>query len=522
MRLVWLAVVWLIGIALGLGEGAARWGLLLAWCGLVALAFALLLPRAWRPLLFLTATLVCGSLGVWRATLVQHPAADLPPGTIAGVRGVVRDWPIRGSSADTAIVAVDAMRVADGWYEGTALLRVELPLAPAVGRGDRIEVYGGYRPTATIDLVSFRDFLARQGIHGQFRGYSSRIIAVGGRDGLSSWRAEQLTALEERLRRHIPGAEGALTTGILLGDDRLLPLPTQRAFASTGTAHIMALSGWNVALVAGLCAIVGKRLGRGRSIFWLAGSALAIWAFVLFVGTSPTLVRAAIMGSLYLLAEATGRRGDALSALALAAILMTAAEPGTLFDIGFQLSCAATIGLIVGSAPLLKLLQRGHLPTIIAAPTAATLAAELATLPLSLHHFERFSLMTLPTNLLVEWPVPLIMAGGVATAIAAWLPGPLADLCGLLTWLPARAMLLVVEQIGALPWATRTLAVPGWPTVAALYVACGVALTLPVWSTPLRQHARIGVLSSHPALIPVLGGTLGGLFLWACLTLLSN
>ena len=520
MRLVWLAVVWLIGIALGLGDGSARWGLLLAWCGLVTLAFVLLIPRAWRPLLFLAVALGSGSLGVWRASLVTHPPAALPPGTITGVRGVVRDWPIRGSSADTAIVVVEAARVGERWQEGTALLRVELPLAPAVGRGDRVEVYGIYRPTPMIDLRSFREFLARQGLHGQFVGYSGRVIAVGGRGDLSSWRAEKLTALEENLRRHIPGAEGALATGVLLGDDRLLPGTARKAFVDTSTAHIMALSGWNVALVAGLCAIIGQRLGRGRSIFWLAGSALAIWVFVLFVGASPTLVRAAIMGSLYLLAEATGRRGDALSALALAAILMTAVEPGTIFDIGFQLSCAATIGLIVGSVPLMTLLGRGHLPKIIAAPTAATLAAELATLPLSLHHFGRFSLMTLPTNLLVEWPVPLIMIGGVVTAFASVLPGPLADLCGVLTWLPACAMLFFVEQIGGLPWITRTLAVPDWSTVAALYVACGAALTIPAWSPPLQQHARLALLNTRPTVIPLVGGGFAGLLCWVCLTLL--
>jgi len=141
-------------------------------------------------------------------------------------------------------------------------------------------------------------------------------------------------------------------------------------------------------------------------------------------------------------------------------------------------------------------------------------------LPLSLHHFERFSLMTLPTNLLVEWPVPLIMAGGMATAITAWLPGPLADLCGLLTWLPARAMLLVVEHIGAIPWVTRTLPAPSWPTVAALYLAGGVALTIPTWSTPLRQHARIALVQAHPTALPLVGGACGGLVFWGCLTLL--
>lgn len=520
MRLVWLDSAWLIGIALGLGRAPGQWAALLAWSALAALAFALLLPGVWRPLLLLAVALVCCGLGTWRASLVRHPPATLPAGTITAIRGVVRDWPIRGDRADTAIIAVETVRVADGWSEGTALLRVELSPAPAVGRGDRVEVRGYYRSTGTIELAGFRSYLERQGLHGQFRGSGTTIVAVGGRGDLATWRARQLAALEADLRRHIPGAEGALTTGVLLGDDRLLPPATRAAFTSTGTAHIMALSGWNVALVAGLCAIVGRGLGRGRSLAWMGLSALAIWFFVLFVGASPTLIRAAIMGMLYLAAEAVGRRGDALNALALAAIGMTAFSPGALLDIGFQLSCAATLGLIAGTAPLLAGLRRFRLPPLVAAPTAATIAADLATLPLSLHHFGQFSLVTLPTNLLVEWPVPLIMAGGVATGIAGWLWGPLADLWGLLTWLPARAMLLAVEGMGALPWADRKLAAPGWPTVAALYAAFGLALSLPRWSALLRERVGHAVIRARPTVLPLLGGALGGLTIWACLILL--
>jgi competence protein ComEC len=293
----------------------------------------------------------------------------------------------------------------------------------------------------------------------------------------------------------------------------------------------MALSGWNITIIAGLCALIGRRLGHGRSRLWLVGSALAIWLFVFFVGASPTLLRAAIMGSLYLLAEAVGRRGDALNALALATIAMTALDPAVLLDIGFQLSCAATIGLIVAAGPLARGLQRWHFPAVLAAPIGATLAAELSTLPLSLHYFGRISRVTLPANLLAAPLVAPIMAGGVATALLSLLPGPLATIGGLLTWFPARAMLLIVEELGALPHVNEPLATPDWPAVAALYAALGVASAAPRWWPhsramlgAIRDRARIPCPLPGPSAtwLPLAGGVLCGVTLAGWMLLLHG
>ena len=399
MALVWLAMAWLVGLAYGLGGPAIPgWGAI-AWAGLVLLALALLAPQHLRAIVLLGVLVGAGALGLWRTTLSLTPVATLPAGAIGAIRGVVLDWPTRGAASDTALVAVDQARVGSSWSPASARVRVTLPLTPAVGKGDRIETSGRFEATEQITLVGFRDYLLRQGLHGQFQGRQSHILAVGLRAGPDTWRALGLATLEERLRLHIPGAEGALVTGVLLGDDNFLPIHTQAAFTRTSTSHIMALSGWNIATIAGLCALIGRRIGRRRSRFWLAGSAMTIWMFVLFVGASPTLLRAAIMGSLYLLAEAVGRRGDALNALALAAIVMTAFNPKALLDIGFQLSCAATIGLIVAAGPLARVLQRWRLPAWLAVPIGATVAAEWFTLPLSLRHFGRISRVTLPANL---------------------------------------------------------------------------------------------------------------------------
>jgi hypothetical protein len=147
----------------------------------------------------------------------------------------VLDWPTRGAASDTAIVAIEEARGATGWQAASARVRVGLPLAPAVGKGDRIEVRGRFEATERVALVGFREYLLRQGLHGQFWGRQSRVLVVGTRAGPDAWRALGLTALEERLRRHIPGAEGALVTGVLLGDDNFLPPQTKQAFAATST-----------------------------------------------------------------------------------------------------------------------------------------------------------------------------------------------------------------------------------------------------------------------------------------------
>ncbi len=518
MRLVWLAIAWLIGIALGLGATPWRWAILSVWATLIVVALALLWPARRSLLLFLVVACLCCGLGVWRAAVVQHPAALLPAGSITAMRGVVQGWPIRGDGGDTAVVAVDAVRVADRWSAGTAVVQVDLPFAPAVGSGDQIEVAGSYRAREQMTLPTWRDYLTRQGIHGQFRAYNTQIVAQGPRDTVLARKEALLIAIEERLRRDIPGAEGALTTSVLFGDDRLLPPATRQAFVRTGTTHIMALSGWNVALVAGLCAQIGAVLKRGRSVFWLSGSAITIWAFVFFVGASPSLVRAAIMGSLYLVAEALGRRADVLNALALAVIGMTVYAPEALLDIGFQLSCAAVVGLIVAAPLLQKYLQQLRLPKLLGAPIAATIAAELATLPLISHYFGQFSLATLPTNLLVEWPVPLIMGGGFVTALVGFLPGPLGSFFGLLTWLPARAMLAVVETIGSQPGIVRALPPPDWAGVALLYCGLGAMLAIALRWDALRQRT----LWKHPVAVSLVSGIVGACIVWGGLVALSR
>lgn len=517
MRLIWLGGAWLVGIALG--PGAWGWWPPALCGGAALLALAVLYP-GWRGrLLFAALTLATLALGAWRGGAVRLEPADLPAGTIEAVRGTVVGWPERANRGDRAALAVEEVRIAGRWQGAAARVRAEAPLYPALGAGDYVELWGYYRPVEAITLAGFRDYLRRRGFHGQFRGFRARILAAGARDDAETRRVATVARVEERLRRHIPQPEAALVTGVLLGNDNLLPKGQRDAFNATGTSHIMALSGWNIALVAGLCATLGRRLGRARSWLWQGGSIAAIWGYTLLVGGGPTLIRAAIMGTLYLLAGAVGRRGDALTALVLAAAAMTAATPGVILDLGFQLSCAATAGLILCAGRLARALRR--LPAPVAAGAAASLSAELFTLPLTLHHFGRLSTVTLPANLLIEPLVPAIMAGGALTALASAVADRAGALCGLATWLPARLLLEVVERLGALAWASRGVATPGLPVVAACYVVLGAALTVPTWAPPALAAGRAALDRPRPALAPLLYGVGGGLIagLWLALLL---
>ncbi|HEX5503886.1 MAG TPA: ComEC/Rec2 family competence protein [Thermomicrobiales bacterium] len=521
---VWLGGAWLAGVALGLA-GADWWPA--AGCGGAALlALAALYPERRRGLLWAALLVGALALGAGRAGLGRPTPADLPPGEIEAARGVVVAWPERGDRGDRLVVAVDQVRIAGRWQGGAARVSVDAPPYPPAWRGDRVEVVGAYRPVAAIELVGYRDALARRGLHGDFRAFGLRLLDAAPRDDVESRRAALLDWIGAALRRHVPQPEAALVAGLLLGDASLLPRATRDAFNATGTAHVMALSGWNIALVAGLCALVGRRLGRERAWYWLAGSAGVVWLYTVLVGGGPTLVRAAIMGTLYLLAGATGRRGDALTALVAAAVLMTALAPGALLDLGFQLSCAATAGLVLCSGRLAHALRR--LPPFVAEGLAATVAAELFTLPLALHAFGRLSLVTLPANLLIEPLVPAVMLGGVATVAARALDGLAtlpADLCGLAAWLPARGLLLVVERLGAPGWAAVTIAPPGWPVVAALYGALAAALDAPAWRpVAARLAARWwrALVGARPAVAPLACGAASGAVIVAWALLLAG
>jgi competence protein ComEC len=250
----------------------------------------------------------------------------------------------------------------------------------------------------------------------------------------------------------VPEPEAALGAGILLGVRASIAPEINDAFAVAGLTHVVAISGWNIAIVAALVAAAVRPLARRPGGRWttalVAGS--TVGGYVVLTGASPSVVRAALMAGAMLVARMGGSRAHAASALALAALVMLVAAPPVLWDVGFQLSLLATAGLVWFGAPVERRLAGW--PGWIREPVALTLAAQLTTLPVILVNFERLSLVAPVANVLVVPFVPVAMLFSALAAVIGLVDSILdPPLIGTaLTWLAGGAAWLVLRVIVAL------------------------------------------------------------------------
>lgn len=299
--------------------------------------------------------------------------------------------------------------------------------------GEHLRLRGKLVTPPENEEFSYREYLARQGIHAYMSGAEvTRLPGNGGNPVKKAIYAFKDKALAN-IYQIFPDPEASLLSGILLGVDTGLPQDLQQAFKDTGTAHIIAISGFNIAIIAGLFFLLFSRtLGQTRgSIVAILGIAL----YTFLVGADAAVVRAAIMGSISLAARLFGRRNDGMNALMLSAAIMSIFNPNIPWDVGFQLSFFATLGLILYAEPFqewaVNIITHFTEPGTarkIAAPISEyfllTLAAQLTTLPIMAYTFKRISLISLIANPFVLPVQPAVMiVGGVAVILSLiWLP----------------------------------------------------------------------------------------------------
>jgi competence protein ComEC len=260
------------------------------------------------------------------------------------------------------------------------------------------------------------------------------------------------------LGRGMPAREAALARGFVLGEDESIDAGTAEDFRRSGLAHLLAVSGENVTLLSLLgSALLGAfGIPLRERLLWLLG---LIAVYVPLAGAGPSIQRAAVMGAVGLVATLAGRRSSRFFALALALGVTLAVEPTIASDVGWQLSFAAVVGILLLAGPLRKALVgrlgRGRWRRTLAEGVAVTVAATLATAPLVAYHFETLSTTTLVANVLALPAVAPAMWLGMVSAAAAQVPGlPLGPLNGL-----DALLLAYVAQVAS--WC----AAPNWAEV---------------------------------------------------------
>ena len=266
---------------------------------------------------------------------------------IVEIRGMVTDEPdIRDRFSLLAFSANEV--TADGERKdvsGTALIRV--PKYPAFHYGDVLKITGELETPASFNDFDYKTYLAQQGIYSII--YYPKIEFIGHGEGSKplQWIYSLREHLSASLSRALPEPQGSLAQGILLGMRANIPDSLKQAFSRTGTAHLLAISGLHMSIIIAMLLSFGILVfGRKRSIYiWLAFT--AIWFYALLTGMHPPVIRAAIMGSLFLIAEYLGRQRSAITALAFAATVMVGIQPQILWSVSFQLSFLAMTGLIL-------------------------------------------------------------------------------------------------------------------------------------------------------------------------------
>jgi competence protein ComEC len=314
-------------------------------------------------------------------------------------------------------------------------------------------------------------------------------------------------ALARALEVLVPSPESAILLGIVLGERAGVPAELSRAFAASGTTHLLAISGFNMTLVATAVALVLS--GRVGPVSRAVASVAAIVAYSLLVGLSASVLRAALMAAVGACGIVSGRRAATANALCAAVLLMLVADPAAVDDLGLQLSALATAGLVLWQEPLATRL--GALPSPLRHSIATTLAATAPTLPVVAGAFGRVSLVSVLANLVCVPLFPPLMLAGAATSFAGVVSLDLARPVALLAWISAWMLRTAVETFAGLPFASLAVPDGAFTGLAVATLEIGVVrlasrIEMPHLSlSSIRLHPpRTGALPRPHALLFVL------------------
>ncbi len=274
--------------------------------------------------------------------------------------------------------------------------------------------------------------------------------------------------LNESISSLLPEREAGLASGIILGEKALVSAEMVQMLKVSGTTHIIALSGYNITVILGAILLFRHKLSR-RSAFFIPVSLILI--FTIMTGAAPSLVRAAIMGSMPLLARFLYRESDSFVSIIFSATLMAMVNPMLpLFDIGFQLSFVAIAGIIYIAPIVGRALS--VLGDDIAGAFSETLGAQIATVPLLSYYFGLISVISPISNFIILGILPTCMALSFAMGLAGMVWHPLGVLLATPTYIILSFVNNVISWSGSLSWASTTIQIenPWWILICYLAI----------------------------------------------------
>lgn len=365
-----------------------------------------------RYVVYLILMIVVISMWFVRFSSVIKKFGNLDEGDLVKISGKVTSQPYQKDSKQLINIS---------------LFYISTDAFPRYSYGDNLEVTGKLRNKLT-KIGETRIWLTNTSIR--------KVERDSNRDKSTiSTLIKRIANFRKRLIRNIaillPEPHSSLLSGIMLGVKRALPSEFAEALRNTGTLHVVVASGYNVTVVVGVIVfVIVQLLPRQWSIPFII---IGIVVYTIMAGAEPPVVRAAIMAGLSFVAQFLGKQYQGLWSLLVAGIVMALIAPLLVFDVGFQLSVAATAGILMlspiisfGLRRLMRFMGRSLIEEL-----AVTLGAQIAVLPILLFHFQQVSWLSPITNLIVVFVIPIIMGMGAMLAMLSFISGAIAQVFAL-------------------------------------------------------------------------------------------
>ena len=482
------------------------------------------------------------------------------------LHGYVNSYPLVSDARQRLHLRVESLTRGGQTLDVQGDVRLNTGTRERYRYGQPVAVRGRLVTPPVFEDFSYREYLARKGIHSLLYGAQIDVLPGPTRGGLLQRALYAFRARGEAfLNRALPEPYAALANGMLLGIEAGIPDELYEQFNLTGTSHVIVISGSNVAVIAGVILALSQRVMGRRNRRVIAPTLAGIAAYALLVGGDAAVLRAAGMGGLYVVATVLGRRSTALVSLAVACWAMTLANPLALWDVGFQLSSAATAGLILFTPSITAAFARvlpgtgGALtqptepplsdlsvsadrggwarpaPTVERAKSflrgliedglIVTVAANLTTMPLVVFYFGRLSLVSLLSNLAIAPVQPFIMLWGSASILlgATDLPGltQLARLLLAVPWLSLVWTVAAVRGTAALPGASLEIVRYGIGALSLTYVLIGLWRWRPQWGLRWGPRRLQWGVARFSVVQRLLGATTAGVLGIGCVLIWS-
>lgn len=486
----------------------------------IIVAFAL--PRFWRtgprPKLWLAAAVVTALAPLYFQFRVPQPAKNDISQFIRSSNTTVQEQVVTVEGKVESVPRLTNAQRGQFWLEAkrlnevtsnnkagaiskkvTGKLYVTVPLLQATGLfpGENISLTGVlYKPKPALNpgAFDFGIYLARQGA---FAGFSGRQIIESEDKQERRW---GWWILRQRIVRSqvrwLGSPEGPLVSSIVLGSKAVdIPKDISDQFIKAGLAHILAASGFQISLILG-CILVLTRSFSTKTQWAIGTGALVI--FVCLTGFQPSILRAAVMGFGALVALVTQRQVKPLGSLLVAATLLLLFNPLWIWDLGFQLSFLATLGLLV-IVPLL-MRQLDWLPPVISALIAVPLAATLWTLPLQLYVFGIIAPYSLAANIFSAPIISLLSIAGFISALAAIIWSVAGSAIAWFLLYPTQFLIGLVQFFNNLPGNSVAVGTISLMQLLLLYSLLGITCII---SQVRRRWWLVGLLAVALVAFPV-------------------